>query len=472
MALIELQYRINSYYVDAAQARLEDLGCLGLTVEDEAEYAADLQLLKQKDLTVVDQVEDFAVDWFEATAVLSVYFESEQEPSSLNEERMTAERGKAANAVPTADDTSGELAVWTEKVTAALADLEAAFADIGDAPDLQLTLLTAKEVDMDSCLSAYAGNLENLRLTEHCLIEPLAVMPQLPPELINEFNNLHIEGAKLKLSADNFPLTAVSDEFSAVTVTQADTLQEYMSQDYTLKLYTGQAFGTGEHASTLLAATLLEQLFTTAAKRPQLLAARDFIVNSTLPTALDLGCGSGILTLLLAKLLPVQYRILAWDIEAQACEVTAANYAYNAASGALRRVVDTASATTATTRITGSQISGCSQTGTDSQKTCLDLELACQALILPPEPQAAVSIYTGKQALCSLLVANLLADLHLASLERYRELLPQGGILLLSGIYRDKRLAVETAFNAADFKLAASLGEGEWEAQLWQKLSK
>lgn len=83
----------------------------------------------------------------------------------------------------------------------------------------------------------------------------------------------------------------------------------------------GLAFGTGSHQSTRGCLMALEHL--ARSRRPRRL--------------LDIGCGSGILSIAMAKLWPAQ--ILACDIDPLACEVTRANADLNGVGGAIRTVL-------------------------------------------------------------------------------------------------------------------------------------
>ncbi len=86
----------------------------------------------------------------------------------------------------------------------------------------------------------------------------------------------------------------------------------------------GEAFGTAHHATTLGCLLAIDRLT----------RAEDF--NSIL----DLGCGSGVLAIALAKALPAA-DIVATDMDAQSVKVAAANMAINGASSRIATAVAT-----------------------------------------------------------------------------------------------------------------------------------
>ena len=83
-----------------------------------------------------------------------------------------------------------------------------------------------------------------------------------------------------------------------------------------------RAFGSGSHATTALC----------------LLAIQDHLKRKVPRNALDLGCGSGILAMALAKLRPSS-RILATDIDRVSVDTAAENFRLNRVSGRVRAAV-------------------------------------------------------------------------------------------------------------------------------------
>jgi len=90
------------------------------------------------------------------------------------------------------------------------------------------------------------------------------------------------------------------------------------------------AFGSGEHASTYGCLQALDRL-----ARRHAVGAR--LARSGKPAALDMGCGSGILALAMAKTWPVQ--VLAADIDPEAVRVTRYNTHLNGLSSRVRALL-------------------------------------------------------------------------------------------------------------------------------------
>ncbi len=93
--------------------------------------------------------------------------------------------------------------------------------------------------------------------------------------------------------------------------------------DYTLHLEAGaDAFGNGEHPSTQLVVGAMQQLASEGLQFTNIL---------------DMGCGSGVLALIAARLWP-QAAILAVDIEPKAVAATAENARANGIKGHIRTI--------------------------------------------------------------------------------------------------------------------------------------
>jgi len=172
------------------------------------------------------------------------------------------------------------------------------------------------------------------------------------------------------------------------------------AEDLVIDIDPGRAFGTGGHASTRLVMMLAE---TIASTRP--LVAR----------FLDLGCGSGILSVAAARLWPGAAG-LAVDLDPEAAACTDENLALN-------RV------TSVTTRA-----------GT------LD-----DVPALPP---------------FDLILANIQADVLVHLAEGLRKHLAAKGSLVLSGLLLEDVGAVQPRYEGAGFRLVERRDEGEWAA-LW-----
>ena len=168
--------------------------------------------------------------------------------------------------------------------------------------------------------------------------------------------------------------------------------------DIGIEIEAGQAFGTGHHGTTAGCLVMLERLIRT---RPP-------------KNALDLGTGSGVLAVAVAKL--ARCPVLATDIDPVATRVARTNAALNGAAGAIR--FETA-------------------TG-----------LSHRAF--------------AEEGPFELIVANILArPLMRMAPAIARELAP-GGRLVLSGILAEQRRMVLAAFRQAGLFHRQTLWRGEW----------
>jgi ribosomal protein L11 methyltransferase len=171
-------------------------------------------------------------------------------------------------------------------------------------------------------------------------------------------------------------------------------LKPAMEGDRVIDLDPGRAFGTGGHATTRLVIALAEEI----AERP---VAR----------FLDLGCGSGILSIAAVRLWP-EARGLAVDVDPESVATTEENLALN-------------KVTTVATRV-GS----------------LD----------------------GVAGASDLVLANIEAGVLAALAADFPARLAAGGAVILSGILVDQADVVLQAFVAAGFALEARRDEDEWAA--------
>lgn len=185
-------------------------------------------------------------------------------------------------------------------------------------------------------------------------------------------------------------------------VTVSPSWEKYDSDDQNLVIFLdpGSAFGTGTHESTALCAQIL-----------------DHIVVSN-DVALDLGCGSGILSILSEKL-GASY-VEAIDIDRLAVAVAEENVRFNA-----------------------------------SKVLCHTGDLT----------KAYRSDYT-------LIVANIIADVLIPLAVSFEEFLSENGRVLISGIIADRKDQVCKAYEDAGFILSEERSMGDWYAFLFKIASK
>jgi ribosomal protein L11 methyltransferase len=168
--------------------------------------------------------------------------------------------------------------------------------------------------------------------------------------------------------------------------------------EHVIDLDPGRAFGTGAHPSTRLVIRFVEEL-------------RD--ARPALPTFLDLGCGSGILSIVAARLWP-ESRGLAVDLDPEATACSGENFQRNAVTTVERR--------------TGG------------------LEVA------PGE--------------YDLVMANIQADVLQQLATGLAAQVAPGGRLVLSGLLTADAAAVSAAYQATGLRLLQRYDEGEWASLL------
>jgi ribosomal protein L11 methyltransferase len=168
--------------------------------------------------------------------------------------------------------------------------------------------------------------------------------------------------------------------------------------EHVIDLDPGRAFGTGAHPSTRLVIRFVEEL-------------RDRL--DTLPRFLDLGCGSGILSIVAARLWP-EARGLAVDLDPEATDCTGENFQRNGITTVERR--------------TG---------GVEQADGAFDL-----------------------------VMANIQADVLQQLAPALATCLAPGAALVLSGLLTGDAAAVSAAFEGAGLRVGQRHDEGEWAALL------
>lgn len=171
----------------------------------------------------------------------------------------------------------------------------------------------------------------------------------------------------------------------------ADQPDAARPEDLVIELDPGMAFGTGAHATTVLCLEALERIGTTGAR------------------VLDLGCGSGILSIAALKL--GAREALAIDNDPLATQATEENCARNGVTG-------------------------------------------CRVLL-----QDSLD---GVEAGWDLIVANISLPIVIATAPHAAELLRPGGLLLCSGFYAQRQDELATALRAAGLTV-----ESLHERELW-----
>ncbi|MDR1569324.1 MAG: 50S ribosomal protein L11 methyltransferase [Oscillospiraceae bacterium] len=179
---------------------------------------------------------------------------------------------------------------------------------------------------------------------------------------------------------------------------------EASADELVLELDPGMAFGTGTHETTSMCLELLEGA----------------VLGGE--TVLDVGCGSGILAIAALKLGAA--RALAVDFDPDAARVAKANSALN-----------------------GMESSMLTRTG--------DL------LIGLDESEDTREYVCGG---CDLLLANILADIIIRLAPSAHAALKPGGIMIASGIIRDREADVRAALESQGFAVEREKLVGEWTA--------
>lgn len=174
---------------------------------------------------------------------------------------------------------------------------------------------------------------------------------------------------------------------------------EISENDIVVELDPGMAFGTGTHESTRMCIELLE----------------NYVSKGN--TLLDVGCGSGILSIISAKL--GCSRVLGIDLDPVAVKVAEENISVNN----VEHVVT-----------------------------------AKKAVIEDLEVQAF-----------DVVVANIIADVIINISEKVKQFLVDEGVFIVSGIIKDRANQVRTKFSEEGLEIIQEINQGEWVAMAAKK---
>lgn len=216
----------------------------------------------------------------------------------------------------------------------------------------------------------------------------------------------------------HYPIRRIGERFVIVP-----SWLEYEAQpnDIVLNLDPGMAFGTGLHPTTQLCLLLLEQH------------------NVAGLQTMDLGCGSGILAIAAAKL--GARPVLALDNDPIAVTATIENVERNGVQNVI-------------TTVEGSLGPGVE----------LGHWLGSDWAIKQRVAQGEHPVAFEPDSEFDLILANILANVHVLLAPHLQHALKPGGLLITSGIIADREADVAAAFEAAGMQPVARLQEGDWIA--------
>ncbi|MBV9792019.1 MAG: 50S ribosomal protein L11 methyltransferase [Chloroflexi bacterium] len=224
----------------------------------------------------------------------------------------------------------------------------------------------------------------------------------------------------------HYPIRRIGERFVIVP-----SWLEYTAQpgDLILNLDPGMAFGTGLHPTTQLCLVLLERYVQPDAR------------------TLDLGCGSGILAIAAAK--AGADPVLAIDNDPIAVQATEENVARNGVTALI-------------TTVEGSLGPG-AQLG-----HWLGSDWAIKQRTANARPEGPVAFEPDAEF--DLIVANILANVHVLLAPYLERALKPGGLLVTSGIISDRETDVVAAFEAAGLQPIERLQEGDWVALVHRRV--
>lgn len=218
----------------------------------------------------------------------------------------------------------------------------------------------------------------------------------------------------------HYPIRRIGERFVIVPSWLAYTAEP---GDLILNLDPGMAFGTGLHPTTQLCLVLLERYVQPNAR------------------TLDLGCGSGILAIAAAK--AGAQPVLAIDNDPIAVQATEENVERNEVTALI-------------TTVEGSLGPG-AQLG-----HWLGSDWAIKQRNAGPRTEGPVAFEPDAEF--DLIVANILANVHVLLAPYLERALKPGGLLVTSGIIADRETDVVAAFEAAGLQPIERMQEGDWVA--------
>ncbi len=209
-------------------------------------------------------------------------------------------------------------------------------------------------------------------------------------------------------ASQNFPIHRIGQRF---VVLATDAVYQPCPDEILLRLKPSLAFGSGLHPATMLSLRLLERYVMSGMK------------------ALDLGCGSGILSVAIAKL---GAQVLALDNDAIAVQATQATIQDNQVE---------AQATVQCGSLGKGSRLGHWMSGTLTQE-----------------------VFTIQVADLDLIAANILGRIHITLAADYRNALRSNGLLITAGFTTDQESEVVAALQAVGFEALKYKRSGEWVA--------
>jgi ribosomal protein L11 methyltransferase len=202
-------------------------------------------------------------------------------------------------------------------------------------------------------------------------------------------------------------------------------------QDYAgrrrVVIHPGMAFGTGQHPTTLACLEAIERL-----------------VSPPPPAALDVGTGTGVLAIALAKL--GVRRVLALDTDPQAVTAARGNVRRNGAAGRVRVSAAPLEALARRPR-----------------------RLPAGERLVRGQRVAGAQCITAQRECYPLVVANLYVDALVGLEPAFADRVVPGGHLITSGVLRAQQGRLRGAFAPARWRLCAAQRRGSWVTTIFER---